>query len=81
MVARHADFATAQGVKTIYYLSSNFWQRSFADVLGTLVHEFAHYNNGIGDPAAEKALGVTAPSWNISKKLAKDCFKGVQAPQ
>jgi len=83
--AGDVDFVTANEPSgpTIYYNSSNFWQNTFGDVLGTLVHEYAHVNNmDATDQSFQKALGLpqSNDTRNISKKLAQDCFSGVKAP-
>jgi hypothetical protein len=80
-MARDAADFMVSGVHPpqVWVDSDNFWQLEFASVLGTLVHELAHVNNG-ADPVAEKKLNVSAPSSKISKKLTTDCFSGVQNP-
>lgn len=68
---------------TLAYNSFNFWQTSFGDMLGTLVHEYAHFENpSAGDSGLQKALGVPVQkdTTDISKKLAKDCFRGAKTP-
>jgi RHS repeat-associated protein len=80
MTKEASDFATWQGAKTVYYLQNYFWQETFGQVLGTLVHEFTHIFNGLSDKIAETVLGVSTPSATISEKLARDCFKGVANP-
>jgi hypothetical protein len=80
------DFAVwpnAQNVPTIFYDPNWFWQTSFAQVLGTLLHEYAHVVTGANDATIAKDLGVTITSTddsNISRKLATDCFSGVKDP-
>jgi len=68
----------------IAYNDLYFWQTSFSDLLGTLVHECGHfvvrsqYPNG-SDSAIENALGGNAKDTTaVDKKLAKDCFNGVK---
>ena len=79
MVTRQAYFATSTDTKTIWYLSDNFPQKSFTDVLGDLLHEFMHLT-GLLDRPAEDALKIDPPSTNISKKFTEDCFKGIANP-
>jgi YD repeat-containing protein len=68
---------------TIAFNPNNYWQATFGDFLGTLVHEYAHLANpGTSgtDEALIKALGIAnATNANdISKKFAKDCFPGAK---
>jgi hypothetical protein len=52
-------------------------------MLGTLVHEYAHFANpSAGDNGLLKDFGLeqTPDTTTISKKLANDCFKGVKNP-
>jgi hypothetical protein len=84
-----ADFAQITGapVPTIGYNSYNWWQTSFSDMLGTLVHEYAHLQNSgpAGtDAAIQNALVITQnanDTSNISKKFGKDCFGSVPNPK
>jgi RHS repeat-associated protein len=67
----------------IYYDALNFWQTSFAQLLGTLLHEYAHVENmNATDASLQQALGlpVSKDTANISAKLATDCFSGVENP-
>lgn len=84
-----ADFAPIPNapVPTIAYNSLNYWQTSFGDLLGTLTHEYAHLANpgpSGEDTALQSALGIKVnkdDTRNISTKLGKDCFNGVQPPK
>jgi RHS repeat-associated protein len=81
-------FYTDADTKTILYDSQNFYQNSFKQLLGTLLHEFSHLG-GLEDPDVAALLGlklktdpvtgrlITNP---ISKKFQKDCFSGVKNP-
>lgn len=83
-----ADFSPVMGAPTptLAYNSDNFWQQSFGDLLGTLVHEFAHLNNpgpSGEDAAMQKALVIKqdpSNTTNISMKLAADCFPNAKPP-
>jgi hypothetical protein len=82
----NADFAIVETemVPTIAYNSNNFWQTSFGDLLGTLVHEYAHLANPGSSSGTDQgligALGITGAtnSSAISQKLGKDCFSGAK---
>jgi RHS repeat-associated protein len=76
-------FPDLQGTQTIFYNPIWFWQTSFSQLLGTLLHEYAHVVTGANDATIAKELGVTITSTddsNISAKLATDCFPGVKDP-
>jgi hypothetical protein len=49
-------------------------------LMATLIHEFSHVN-GFGDAQDQLNLGLTvgAPTVNITKKIATDCF-GYKGP-
>jgi RHS repeat-associated protein len=68
---------------TIAYNSYYFWQTSFGQMLGTVVHEYAHFANPtLGDGGIQAALGLTVnsgSSTNISMKFARDCFNGAKS--
>ena len=79
------DMATDSKAKTptIAFDSFNKWQKTFGEVLGSLVHEYAHLQNpSSGDTGLQTSLGLPTSSntTNISLKLAKDCFPGVKNP-
>lgn len=68
---------------TVAFNSLYFWQTSFGDMLGTLVHEYGHFANpSAGDSGLRFDLGISKSpdSTTISKKLTKDCFSGVKNP-
>jgi RHS repeat-associated protein len=80
-----ADLMTDRRIQTIYYVDPNLAKESFHVVLGELLHEVIHLSGFAAfgasqDTALQNALHVTvgAPTMNISKKLAKDCFKGAK---
>jgi hypothetical protein len=84
------DMHTETDRKTILYNTDNRqkFQRTFADVEGTIAHELAHMQNPQPDGAGQtevplqKALGIDQhedDSTNISIKLANDCFKSAKA--
>lgn len=80
-----ADFSVVDGAPTptLAFNPANYWQTSFGDLLGTLVHEYAHLTNpgpSGTDQALIKALGIVgATNTNdISKKFGKDCFPGAK---
>jgi hypothetical protein len=77
------EYPTGSNIPTIYYDSFNFWQTSFAQLLGTLLHEYAHVENmNATDASFQQDLGlpVSKDTTNISQKLATDCFSGVKDP-
>jgi hypothetical protein len=77
-----AEYPTGSSTPTIYYDPVNFWQTSFAQLLGTLVHEYAHVMNmSASDQDLLNDLSIKSnnPS-DISRKLAADCFTGVPEP-
>ncbi len=80
----NADFAVFPKTDphTVFYNSERMsWESSFSDILGAETHELAHINDpSKTDEDLESALGVGEPSNNISKQLAKHCFKWVKAP-
>jgi RHS repeat-associated protein len=83
----YVDFAVwpdLQGTQTIFYNPNWFWQTSFSQLLGTLVHEYAHVvNPNLTDAAIAAALNVKitpTDDSSIALKLATDCFSGVKDP-
>jgi len=70
------DFGVITGSSgPVYYDPNYFWQSSVQMVMATLIHEFSHVG-GYTDEQDQKNLGliVGAPTANISKKIATDCF-------
>jgi hypothetical protein len=79
--AQGGDFGVITGTAgPIYYDQNNFWQPSLTMLMATLIHEFSHVN-GFGDAQDQLNLGLTvgAPTVNITKKIATDCF-GYKGP-
>ncbi len=80
------DFAVVDGGypdAILYWNPQNFWQTTFSQILGTLLHEFAHFGPGVSDSVAAADVGVVFDpfnTWYISDKLMRDCFSGVQNP-
>jgi hypothetical protein len=86
MSAMHIDFEVDGN--TIFYDPYVFWQSSFNQLLGTLLHEVIH-TEGINDKTLAADLGVTLPldangnplsTEGISQKLTADCFRGIKNP-
>ncbi len=83
-----ADFVTSGN--TIYYDASNLWQKSFKQLLGSLMHEIGHVmtpsldDKGLADLLGVKlhldANGNPTDTRPISAKFTKDCFSGVKNP-
>jgi hypothetical protein len=79
--AQSGDFGVITGTAgPIYYDQNNFRQPSLKMLMVTLIHEFSHVN-GFGDTQDQTNLGliVGAPTMNITKKIATDCF-GYKGP-
>ena len=81
-----ADLATDSSINTIFYVVPYLQKFNFSAALGTMLHEIIHLS-GFGasdanaDLALQAALGLKQnlqDTSNISKKLAKDCFKGAK---
>jgi len=76
----NADLTAAQGPggNFVVYNSNNFWQTTYSQILGSLLHEIAHLNNmSLSDTQLQSALSLTpnaTDTTNISNKLATDCF-------
>jgi hypothetical protein len=87
MLTSGADLATNYTINTIYYVTPNLANLSYSAALGEMLHEIIHLS-GFGGPvgpnqdsALQKALHLKVTGTQtdkISKKLAKDCFKGAQ---
>ncbi len=81
------DFSPLEGapVPSLAYNPLYYWQTSFAQLLGTLVHEYVHLQNPKQlDTQLQAALGLTVNSRdtsNISRKFATDCFAGIKDPK
>jgi len=81
-------FYTDPSTQAITYDSQNFYQNSFKQLLGSLLHEFSHMG-GLDDGAVAGILKLNLKkdpvtdrliSTPISKKFTKDCFSGVKNP-
>ena len=81
-----ADFYadTKAPTPTIAYNSLYYWQTSYGQILGTLVHEYAHFAQPtVGDAGLQHELGIAFQpndTNNISQKFADDCFPGMVTP-
>jgi RHS repeat-associated protein len=80
-----ADFTAVMNANTgatfVVYNQSNFWEATYSQMLGTLLHEIIHLssqaNYALSDTQIQKMLGLTqnaSNTSNISMKLAADCF-------
>jgi RHS repeat-associated protein len=81
-----ADFVAVPSANEIVYNIGQFWQTSYSEMLGTLLHEIVHLAQPVlTDTQMQTALGRAGAvdptnTSNISTTLANDCFKGAQAP-
>jgi RHS repeat-associated protein len=70
----------------VWYQSDAFWQQDFNMLLGTMVHEFAHLNDrtltdkDLQTNLAPLGVRVDKDTTNISRRIAKDCFRDVKNP-
>ena len=78
-----ADFAAVR-LKTTFIVvnSANFWQSSYSEMLGSLLHEMIHLSNdnnySLFDTDIQRLLILdqnAKNTTNISRKLATDCFQ------
>jgi len=84
-----ADFTAVMnqqnGATFIVYNQNNFWQGSYSEMLGTLLHELIHLssaaNYDLSDTQIQTLLLLTPNAGNtsnISDKLAQDCFSNAK---
>jgi len=81
-----ADFTALPGdnANVIVWNMANFWQYTFSEMAGTLLHEYIHLGApDLSDTEIQQKLGLDVDDKdhsNISEKLANDCFGGASVP-
>lgn len=86
-VGTGTDLVADSSKSTIYYFDADLTNDSFSILLGDMLHELIHLSGFGGPPgpgqdtALQDALHLKLDpndTHNITKKLAKDCFKGAK---
>ena len=81
---RNADATADVEAHAIVFNMANFWQTSYSEIMGTMLHELIHMAHwGYADTEIQRRLGLVKnadDTTNISTKLASDCFQGVKPP-